>query len=243
MPSPPDDDSCRVSITVLNTGKHRLPVPDDCGYVRGGGVAWPGDEVCRTPHEDSSRPKNYVGLSNCVRESMCEVTDNRLQMAVLRDPRPMAVSAYFHQLLNAPRHVEGMTVDEFVIVMLPIICKWLSVRHFFFAELLAADSMIFWYEDALANPVRWHDMFFSLVGLKLPGSVVEKAASAASEGGNIFGFPSKGMDPHPGGKDAQPDRTFRDELNATTLSTADDVLRVWLPPLVLDKLGVTLYGE
>lgn len=230
----------RVSITILNTRKHTLPVPDECGYVRRGGVAWPEDKVCKTSR-GTSWPENYIDLSNCVRESTCEFTDNRLQMSILRDPRPMAVSAYFHQLRNDPGLVEGMTVDEYVVVMLPIMCKWLSVRLFLFGELLGANSMLFWYEDALANPVGWHDTFFAWVGLELPGSVVEKAASAASAGGNIFGFPAKGRDAHPGGKNV-PDRTFRDELNAKTLSSIDDVLRVWLPPVVLDKLGVPLYA-
>lgn len=238
MSSTPDIGFCRVSITILNTAKHTLPVSDECGYVRGGGVARPEDKVCKTS-PGTSRPENYVGLLNCMRESMCEITDNRLQMAILRDPRPMTVSAYFHQLRNTPRLVEDMTLDEYVIVMLPIICKWLCVRYFLFAEWLAADSMIVWYEDALSDPVGWHDMFFSGVGLMLPESVVEKAASAASDGGKNFGFPSKGRDAHPGGINA-PDRTYQDEVNAATLSIVDDILRVWLPPVVLEKLGVSL---
>lgn len=160
-------------------------------------------------------------------------------MAILRDPRPMVVSAYFHQLENAPSYVQGVSVDEFVLLMLPILCKWLSVRYLLFADLLAAKSAIFWYDEALADPIGWHESFFSFVGLKLPQDIVRKAAKAASDGGKIFGlFPSKGMDKHQGGADADEGRTFRDEVNSTTLSSIDDVLRVWLPPVVLEKLDV-----
>lgn len=179
----------------------------------------------------------------CVQDSDCAHVDNSFQMAILRDPRPMAVSSYFHQVINAPRRVQGLPVDEWVLLMLPIFCKWLSVRYFLFAELLAAKSGIFWYDETLADPTGFHHTFYSLIGLRLPTSVVAKAASVAAsaglERGTLLGFPVKGLDRHEGGEDARKDRTFRDEVNSTTLSSMDDILRVWLPPVVLGQLRVT----
>lgn len=78
------------------------------------------DAVCRPP-DGTTRPENQMELWDCVKKSNCRDIDALLQMAILRDRRPMAVSAYFHQLLNAPRHVQGISLDEFVILMLPIL--------------------------------------------------------------------------------------------------------------------------
>lgn len=116
------------------------------------------------------------------------------------------------------------------------------MRYLLFGELLAAKSAVFWYDETLADPTGWHSMFFEFVGLEFPNIVVEKAASAAANaaisGGTLYGFPLKGMDKHTGGGDPQKSRTFRDEVSPTTLSRMDDVLRVWLPPVMLATLGV-----
>lgn len=196
--------------------------------------------VCKPP-DGVAPPKKQRELWKCMKKANCPVIDDRLQMAILRDPRPMAVSAYFHQVLHDSPRVRGVSVDEFALSLLPVVCKWLSVRYFFFAELFKANSAIFWYDDALADPIEWHRMLFSLVGLRLPPFVGEKAArvnAGSVAGRRTFGFPVKGIDKHEGGRDASKDRTFRDEVNSTTISSMDNILRVWLPPIVLHKLGV-----
>ena len=159
-------------------------------------------------------------------------------MAVLRDPRPLAVSAYFHLLREYPLEVKGLSVDTYVATMLPEFCQWVSVRYLVFGELLRDRSAMFWYGEALDDPVSWHVDFFEFVGLNMPEEVLKKSADVAMRGGSILGFPSKGLDRHDGGAAAGLTRTFRDELNSTTLANMDDVLRVWLPPAMLEKVGV-----
>lgn len=244
-------------ITAINKGKHTLPVSDSCGYHRRGGVAQIKDTACVPLDGDVPPPTNQKELWDCAVKANCAIAagDERVhQMAVMRDPRPMAVSAYFHQLINAPRYVEGYTVDGFALAILPILSQWLGVRAFVFRH-VATDSTWFWYDDALADPDSWHRELFVMVGLSMPDAVVAKAASGAVEGNQMFNFPSKGIDVHAGamrrrGRElnsaapappvavAVPARSYRDEVNATTLSEMDDVLRNWLPPTVLEKLGV-----
>lgn len=241
----------RVVITAINRGKHTLPVSDTCGYCRRGGMAQVKDTACVPPdgHYDDPPPTNRKELWDCAQKADCAVAageEGVHQMAVMRDPRPMAVSAYFHQLINAPRYVEGYTVDGFALAILPILSQWLSVRTFVFRH-VATNSTWFWYDDALADPESWHRELFAMIGLDMPGAVVAKAASDSVDGNRMFNFPSKGMDVHAGGRGRQlnsaaagvvPARSYRDEVNATTLSQMDDVLRNWLPPAVLEKLQV-----
>ena len=187
-----------------------------------------------------AQPSNQAELWNCVKDLNCQFTDDRLQMAVFRDPRPMAVSAYFHMLREDPRVVRDMSVDAYVMTMLPEFCQWVSVRYLIFAELLRDNSTMFWYDEALEDPMLWQADFFDFVGLKLPNDVLWKAAEAAMRGGSIMGFPSKGIDKHEGGAAVADVRSFRDELNSTTLANMDDVLRVWLPPTILRRIKVSV---
>lgn len=228
----------RVKITILNGDKHTLPVGPDCEYSRRAGIAAQDENVCRS---DVARelPFNHPELWDCVRRSNCRFVDDRLQMAVLRDPRPLAVSSYFHMLREYPVVVKDVSVDMYVVAMLPVFCKWVSVRFLVFAELLRDTSTIFWYDEALEDPVFWHVVFFDFVGLKIPDKVLRRAAIVATRGGSIFGFPSKGIDRHDGGAAAARTRSFRDELNSTTLADMDDVLRTWLPKIMLDQVNVS----
>lgn len=193
------------------------------------------DTVCRSEVTPSSQPE----LWNCVKSSNCQFVDDRLQMAVLRDPRPLAVSSYFHMLREYPLVVRDMSVDTYVVAMLPLFCQWVSIRYLVFAELLQDRSVIFWYDEALEDPVFWHVGFFDFVGIRIPDKVLRRAANVAMRGGSIFGFPAKGIDRHEGGAAAARTRSFRDELNSTTLASMDDVLRTWLPTMMLEKIDVS----
>lgn len=226
----------RVTITIVNFSKHTLPVDAGCNWSHGGGIASARDKTC-TPRLGGERPKNKDELWKCVEESACRINSERLQMAVMRDPRAVAVSAYYHKLRGSPSAVKGMSVDEFALALLPVICQWVSIRYFLFSELISTASKIFWYDDAKANPKQWHLELFSFVGLRVPESVVSKAADAAQQGGHILGFPAKGVDEHVGGVEATAERFFANEVTVDTLVQMDSVLRSWLPPAVLEHLG------
>lgn len=228
----------RVIITILKGGKHTLPVGPDCKYSRRAGIAVEKETVCKS-EVSRGRPSNQPELWNCVKSSNCRFVDDRLQMAVFRDPRPLAVSSYFHLLREHPLVVKDMSVDTYVVAMLPVFCQWVSVRYLVFAELLRDASIIFWYDEALEDPVFWHVGFFEFVGLRIPDEVLRRAASVATRGGSMFGFPSKGKDRHDGGAAVAPTRSFRDEINSTTLSNMDDILRTWLPTVMLEKVNVS----
>lgn len=179
--------------------------------------------------------KGADDLWHCMQKSICEIVDHRQQLVVIRDPRAVVVSTYYHMLLNG-HFVPFDNVDDFVLAFLPTICKWVTIRYFLFGRMLVNQSTVYWYEDAKANPTRWHQQFLTAAGLHLPRSVAEMA-SATVEAGNFLGFPSKGIDRHEGGN-VNANRSFKEELKSSTLLKLDDVLRMWLPPVLLAKLDV-----
>lgn len=179
----------------------------------------------------------------CVEEAGCHINVDSLQLAVMRDPRPVTVSSYFQLRHQHSTWVDQdgevlQSVDEYFRGNLPIVCKWVSIRYLLFTELLANTSAVFWYDDAVADPVDWHDRYYSFVGINMPREVVNTAAREASRGGSILGFHSKGLDKHPGGIKPSVTRSYRDELSRDSLTDMDDVLRLWLPPVVLEILGL-----
>lgn len=226
-----------MTITIVNYSKHTLPVEADCNWSHGGGIAKINSKSCARRHGGES-PSNKAELWKCVQHSACRLTDERLQMAVMRDPRAVAVSTYFHLLRVHPASVHALSADEFVLALLPTVCQWVSIRYLLFSELLVNTSKMFWYDDAKANPMEWHQQLLSFVGLRVPDGVVSMAADAAEQGGHILGFPSKGVDKHEGGLKATEDRLSTDEVTATTLKKMDAVLRLWFPAAVLKQLGV-----
>jgi len=48
------------------------------------------------------------------------------------------------------------------------------------------------------------------------------------------------MDAHIGGHASGDNRTFRDELGPESLAMMDDVVRMWLPPVLLQRFGIEL---
>lgn len=193
---------------------------------------------CPALYLPMSTPRQ-AGLWRCVEEAKCTFNDNRLQLAVARDPRAVTVSAYFHSIRLHPGLKEKYgTVDQYFQQLLRPVCMWTSIRHLLFTELLADQSQVFFFEDLLADPLDWFGRFLHFVGLNLPMEIEFDLANVAGGGGGILGGHSKGVDEHPGGTGHAEDRTFRDELGPESLAMMDDVMRAWLPPILLKRYGV-----
>lgn len=218
----------RVTVSINTIGKHSLPVSPDCPWNHPHSVSRE-NQGCMTAGGDPVA--NYDDVRQCMRESACDVNDERLQMVVLRDPRPVTVSSYYHQMIYY--NVVDGTVDEYVVKMLPTISQWLTIRHILFEEMMAEQSTVFWYEDAIGDPLTWHERWYESVGLRLPASVVEEA-SRVSSGDGVSTYRM----PHPGGADATADRSYKDEISFGLNGQMDDILRAWLPPSFLVKIGV-----
>lgn len=169
-------------------------------------------------------------------EANCEITDDWKQMAIFRDPRPAIVSTYFHVEVHGSKRLGDL--GAFVARELPIMCQWLAVRYNLFAGFLAEQSVEYWYEDAMADPLDWHYQWYFSVGLQLPFHVVEAAAQA--EAADDLGFKHKSVDKHPGEETKAEEgvRRFEDEVSAETLELANAVLRQWLPPILLERFDI-----
>lgn len=113
-----------------------------------------------------------------------------------------------------------------------------SLRYMLFTTILGDRSALFWFEETLADPVDFHSRFLSFAGLKLPFETVANMARLASGENGLYGAHSKGPDKHIGGVEDVEGRTFRDELNSTSLAMMDDVVRTWMPPVLLQRFGI-----
>lgn len=232
----------RVSIELSDFDKHTLPVRRDCAYSHGRGIDFglihssmiDNKNACE--FGDGRRLMSSNELWQCMHEAECGIVDDWLQMAVFRDPRPTVVSSYFH--LKRLAKMDLPSLEEFVAQKLPITCQWLAVRYNLFSGSLLHQSTEFWYGNALADPLRWHHRWFDMVGLQLPFSLVNDTANGAVN--YDFTFNRKHIDEHPGGEAGQEAgaRRFEHQVSTEVRNTADDVLRVWLPPVLLAQLGV-----
>lgn len=186
---------------------------------------------------DGTSVKNVSDLWQCVSQASCGIVDDWLQLAVFRDPRPVAVSAYFHTKLHKGKDLGSM--EAFVAKELPLMCQWVAIRYILFSGILPDQSVTFWYDDTMADPWNWHTRWFYALGLQLPIHVIASTAQEAVA--NDFSFQYKTIDKHPGGETpaAAGVRRFEDEVTQETLELADAILREWLPPVLLTKLGVT----
>lgn len=92
---------------------------------------------------------------------------------------------------------------------------------------------MFWHEDADADPVGWHLQWLDFAGLQLPMTVVDSMAQAA------MAESLKSINAHPGGEKASASRTWVDEVGADVVEGADEILRAFLPPVLLARWGVT----
>ena len=228
----------RVEFSFSAVSKHRLPVDSRCLWAHRTGTVDPHFAVCKSP--DGRAAQNRLELWKCFRDTSCPINDSSLQLAVIRDPRAVTVSAYFmHVRLDRNRRANDPSyIDAYFRMFLETITMWVSIRYLLFTELLADQSLVLYYEDAVTDPLDWHIKYLDFVGVRLPPEQVNEAARVASGGGSILGFHSKGFDEHPGAKIQDDTRSFRDELSNSSLSFMDDVLRTWLPDYLLDKYDV-----
>lgn len=229
---------CPISVTVSisHLYKHNMPVAKGCSWEHYDGVTAE-DDGC---HPVSGRSmKNWEDMLACMHERPCSMADDRLQMLVLRDPRAVVVSSYYYlkkNQLHVPRAIKGETVDAFAVRMLPPICRFVHMRYALLREKVPDQTVEFFYNDSLADPLQWHRRWLSSAGLNVPDSVVLEATDTALR--RKFGFAAKGIDKHIGGNEAAPSRSYRDELSPEASAQLDHIVRAWLPPALLRKFGV-----
>ena len=192
--------------------------------------------------DDGSPVKNYDDLRRCVHEAACPTDDGWHQMAIFRDPRPVTVSAFYHLLRNDRQLSYSGTVDDFVAALLPVTTQWVAVRHILFEQIIDDQATSFWYRDAMEDPMQWHNRWLQIIGLQLPIEIVQIMVDAAVAGD--FGVGGKGFDIHPGSEtvDEQAEtevKKFENEVSPPLLAIADDILRQWLPDVLLRRLELT----
>ena len=232
-----------MSIVLSKYGKHSLPVERNCAHAHNGGTMVHQPQAMGLPREppctfaDGTHATNNKDVWRCMHEANCRITDDWIQMAVFRDPRPTIVSLFY--FVEVHKHWDLGGLEAFVARELPILCQWLLVRYTLFTGILDHQSIEFWFDDAMVDPLQWHIQYFSSVGLQLPFHVVEAASEAAAA--DKLGFSHKDIDVHPGEKPRNETvpRRFEDEVSEEMLELADDVLRTWLPPILLERFGVS----
>lgn len=149
----------------------------------------------------------------------------------MRDPRGIAVSTYFHLVRYYPRTLrKGQTLDEAVIAFLPGICQWIAIRHILAGGIMPKTSHLFWYEESKDRRIEWYFRLLASFGLQLPVSEVSTMVDLAAHVG--------GYNVHPGGMAPAAMRTWRDELHSDMEAEMNEILRTWLPPVLLARFGV-----
>ncbi|CAM9579189.1 unnamed protein product [Scytosiphon promiscuus] len=233
----PCDSVNMVNISVTTARKHRLPVDGSCRWSHPIGIVH-GVSACRKA--GGAAVTSYADLWACMQEASCKVSDDKLQFAPLRDPRAVAVSSFFHMRRNrgsdARDEQELPTVDEVTLESLPIVSQWVALRHILFDGLMANSSATFWYEDAQEDPLAWHFRWTEFAGLRLPTSWVEHISSLRLEGPWVE--KTLGVNPHPGGTEVSEARTWKDEVSPEIVDEMNSIVRTWLPPVLLARLGV-----
>ncbi|CAN0459262.1 unnamed protein product [Hapterophycus canaliculatus] len=155
----------------------------------------------------------------------------------MRDPRAVAVSTHFYARTNRrfyeDHFAQNHTLEETVMKILPQVCLFTTLRHILFDGIVPDRSEIFWYDDALDDPLDWHRRWMSLAGLLLPKPWTEGIAASVGTGKW-----STKVNRHPGGAEASLSRTWRDEVSPDILEDMDAILRTWLPGVLLARFDV-----
>ncbi|CAN0301614.1 unnamed protein product, partial [Ectocarpus sp. 6 AP-2014] len=224
----------RVEISATSKGKHSFPVSESCPWWHSYGLPAP-NEGCWNA---GGRPvENSFDLWTCMEESSCEFADGWLQFAAIRDPRAVAVSTYFHvqRFSNLhPKHPAlHLSLDQTVLMILPQVCHLTALRHILFEGLLSGRSELFWYEQAVEDPLDWHYRWASLAGLMLPPSWIVGMVAKVVDGPGARKF-----NPHPGGGEISANRTWKNEVSPGIHQEMDSILRTWLPGVLLTRLHV-----
>lgn len=232
-----------ISISISQREKHTLPVGKECPYkhnvgstyIDTSGLSHNNNTICS--FKDGKHVTNYHELIECMYEhqSDCNWNDESLQMAIFRDPRPVVISAYYHLKLNFKGEEGNLTLENFILKELPIMCQWLTIRYMLFSGLHYEKSEEFWYSEARNDPMEWHYKWLNFVGLQIPSSEVNFIKNRAIK--NEFVFTYKKVDIHPGQKD-NTTRNFEDEISSEMFEISNGILRQWLPPVILAKLGL-----
>ncbi|CAB1101627.1 unnamed protein product [Ectocarpus sp. CCAP 1310/34] len=148
-------------------------------------------------------------------------------------------SSFFHlKTHHTPlwKYWHDESVDSFVLRMLPTICHFIHLRYLVLHEKLGGKTVEFTYDESLADPLQWHQRWLSSVGLTPPPAVVLQATNTSLR--REYGFVGKGVDKHPGGKEATEKRTWEDEISREVAEQLEDICREWLPPVLLEKFGI-----
>ena len=172
----------------------------------------------------------------------CPIDDGWHQMTIFRGPRPVNVSTFYHLRRNDRISPYSGTVDEFVAALLPVTTQWIVFRHILFEEIIDDQATSFWYGDAMEDSMRWHNRWLQTIGLQLPIEIVQIMVDAAVAGD--FGVGGKGFDIHPGSEtgDDQAEtevKNLENEVSPPLLAIAGDILRQWLPDVLLRRLELT----
>ncbi|CAM9399473.1 unnamed protein product, partial [Ectocarpus sp. 13 AM-2016] len=224
----------RVEVAASTRYKHVFPVPKSCRWKHSNGILHVGEgcgSVNGVPVE------NAADLWLCMKEASCEYSDDSLQFAVLRDPRAVAVSTYFY-VQERPNSdfgqlSKGKSLDEAVLLILPQVCQFTTIRHILFDGQMSDRSEVFWYEDALRDPVDWHYRWASLAGFSLPTTWMKDVNATLTKGQQ-----EPKRDRHPGGLEVSSNRTWELEVSPGIREEMDAILRTWLPGVLLARLGV-----
>lgn len=223
--------------------KHTLPVNTTCANAHGGSLTITRDQVKGIPGDppctfaDGTHATDNIDLWRCMHEANCDITDDCIQMAVFRDPRPAIVSTFYHVEVRPQRELGDL--EAFVAKKWPILCQWLAVRYILFSGILADQSIEYWYADAMDDLLGWHYHWLHSIGVQLPLHVAKAMADAAAA--DDLGSEHNPVDLHPGeGGRTDPGKVlwFEDEVSQEILEICDDVLRTWLPPVLLERFGV-----
>ena len=153
--------------------------------------------------------------------------------------RAVTVSTYFYlkPFPDAPaRPILGESIDDFVMRMMPTICRYIHIRYLLLSGQMRDRTTEFLYDESWADPLGWHRGFLSLIGLSPLDSIIGKAADTAIR--RDFGFKSPGVNAHPGGAAAAKTRTWKDEVSAGLQDRMDEMCRLWLPPALMETLGI-----
>eukprot|EP00903_Cladosiphon_okamuranus_P005694 g5656.t1 len=232
-----DDASCKckdvdkVSVDISHLLKHTFPVSRKCPWQHVNAITRVGKGCTFV----AGRPvQNHTDSAQCLHEHPCKITDSRLQMLILRDPRAVAISSFFH--LKRHKNGRNESAGEYAVRLLPTICRFVHLRWLLLQERMADKTVEFMYDESLGDPLGWHERWLSSVGLTPPKSVVQEATDTALRG--EYGFAGKGVDKHVGGKEITPARTWEDEVSAEVAEQLNDICRVWLPPVLLEKFGI-----
>ncbi len=183
--------------------------------------------------------QNYTDTVRCLHAKPCRVTDSRHQMLILRDPRAVVVSSFFHQRTHPEsvgRARPGESVEDYALRMLPTVCRFVHLRYQLLQEQMPDRTVEFLYDESFADPLGWHQRWLSFVGLTPPESVAQEATDTAQR--REFGFTVKGIDKHPGGKEATQRKSWEDEISAEVVGQMYEICLVWLPPVLLEKFGI-----